>query len=629
MPKVTPRTKDSTVYAKTKNDASANHLPSWWEANSKKDLSDSLIATAGFLKERSQYMMRQAGIYARLYGNMPLMGAMGGQFGKISPTNSLPIDRPTMNVISSCIDTLVSRIAQSRPRPIFLTDNADYKERTLAKDLNSFIAGELFQTKAYSIGELILRDAAVWGVGCIKILEDSNKRVALERTHYTELMVDPSDSYYGDPRQLYQFKLVDRSVLSNQFPEYRSSVQKAEQAYPDSSAESEKTVSDLVMVVEGWRLPSGKDTNDGRHSIACSAGVLFDEEWSRDTFPFVFLHYTPPLVGFWGRGLCEALMGTQIEINKLLMTISQSINLVGVPRVFVEDGSKVVKAHLNNNIGAIVTYRGTKPTYEVAPCVPQELYGQLQRLVEYAYQQSGISALAAASQKPAGLNSGAAVREYDDLQSDRFAALNKRFDNMYIDLSYQIIVKAMAICERDGKYQTVFLDRNGTKQVNLPSASRLKDPFVIQCFDESSLPRDPAGRAQKIIEFMQSGLYTPQEGRRLLGFSDTEQVDKLQVAAEERILKILDEIVESGTYTPPDKYMDLMKANELVTQYYNLYLAAGLEESKASLLRMFDSQLQALVMAASPPAPVQMPAQMGNAAPLPTSDLIPNVTGAA
>jgi len=68
---------------------------------------------------------------------------------------------------------------------------------------------------------------------------------------------------------------------------------------------------------------------------------------------------------------------------------------------------------------------GTKPSYEVAPCVPQEMYAQLQRLIEYAYQQSGVSSLAAQGQKPAGLNSGEAIRNYDDIQSDRFAALAK------------------------------------------------------------------------------------------------------------------------------------------------------------------------------------------------------------
>lgn len=620
--KITPSTPTTTVRVKTQNKKETT--PSdWWNGNSKKEVNDKLISTVSFLKEQSQYRFRQASIFARLYGNLPLFGWIGTNLNKLG-TQQLPIDRPTMSVITSCVDTLVSRLTQSRPKPIFLGDNTDYKQRNLAKHFNQFIAGELYQTKAYELGATILRDASVLGTGVIKILEDMDNRVALERRLNIELLDDPNDSFYGSPRQLYEVKLVERSVLLERFPKYRSNIENAEQAFPDNSAESAKTVSDLVLVAEGWRLPSGPKANDGLHAIGCTSGPLFDEPYKKQKFPFVFLDYAPRMIGLWAQGLPERQMGTQMEINKLLMTISNSINLVGVPRVFVEDGSKVVKAQLNNAIGSIVTYRGTKPSYEVAPCVPAELYDQLQRLILYAYQQEGISQLTASSQKPSGLSSGEALRQYDDIQADRFAALNKRYDNMYIDLTYQIIDKAKDIAERDGKYETVYPGKDGTRKIDLPAVKTLEDPFVIQCYDMSSLPKDPAGRSQRIVEFMQAGIYSQQEGRRLLNFSDTEQIDKLAVAAEERIFQILDKIVEEGKYTPPDPFMDLTLASQLVVQYYNLYMAADLEEEKAQLLRDFSDQVLALKAEAMQPA-------LGGASPqanpmaTPQSELLPNV----
>lgn len=630
-PKITPRTEDTVVRVKTSTKKVMDTGTDWWAANSKKELSDKLLATVSILKEQNQGRYRQSSIYARLYGNLPLMGYTGSNISKLSAGNQLPTDRPTMSVITSCTDTIVSRISQARPRPVFLTDNGDYKQRNLAKQLNNFIQGEFYQTKAYELGPMMLRDAAVLGTGVIKILETPDKRVGLERRLCTELLADPNDSFYGDPRQIYELKLVDRQVLIEQFPQYRSMIEKAEQAYPDSSGDGSKTVADQVMVAEGWRLPSGPDADDGIHAIAVSEGLLLEEKWEKPKFPFVFLHYAPRMVGMWGQGLAERQMGTQMGINQLLLTIHRSINLVGVPRVFVEDGSKVVKAHLNNEVGAIVTYRGTKPQYEVAPCVPVELYQQLERLIKFAYQQEGISELSANSQKPAGLNSGVAMREYDDLQSDRFAALSKRYDNMFVDLAYQIIDKACDIAIRDKKYQTVYPNKDGTKEIDLPDAKKLKDdPFVIQAFDSSSLPRDPAGRLQKITEMMQAGIISPQEGRRLLDYPDIEQVDKLANAAEERILKILDEIVEDGKYTPPDPFMDLLKAKELVTQYYNLYADSKLEEEKCQQLRDFYTQVLTLIQAAQPPAP-----PMGPVAPQavpqgrPVSDVLPNVPQSA
>ncbi len=631
MAKITKaeRGERATVSVKTKADGpKADQAYNWWMARSKKDLAQQVIDTAAYLKENQQYRFRQASIHARMYGNLPLSSFAGSNLNSANQANNLPVDRPTFNVIQSCIDTLISRIIQSRPRPIFLTDNGSYKQRNLAKQLNQFIVGEFHQTKAYNQAESALRDAAIVGTGCLHVYTSDDNKVALERVLITELFADVNDAFYGQPRSMYRLKIVDRQVLKELFPEDKSKVEQADQAYPSNGGENSKTMSDQVMLVEAWHLPSSAKSSDGRHVIACTSGILLDEEYEKQSFPFVFFNYSPRLVGMWAQGLAEQLSGTQIEINKLLVTISKSISLVGVPRVFVEDGSKVVKAHLNDSIGAIVTYRGTKPEYEVAPCVPAELYQQLQRLIDYSYQQSGISAMAAASQKPAGLNSGEAIRNFDDIQSDRFATLEKRWQQFFEDLAYKMFYQACDIAKKEGKYQTIYPDKDGTRQIDLPNAEKLLDnPFIIQCYDTSSLPRDPAGRLQKVTEMMQSGIIDLAEGRRLLDFPDLQQVDKLANAAEERILKTLDAIIEDGKYEPPDPFTDLLLAKKLVVQYYNLYTAANLEENKAEMLRTWQDQLLILEAAAMPPPPMPMPGQDPMAVPQqqPQSDLLPIV----
>lgn len=630
------KTERDVITVKTKVDPkNSQKVYKWWKARSKAELAEQVLSTVSVLKEQQQYRHRQAGMFARLYGNRPLFNYIGSGINKMQSQNNLPIDRPTMNVIQSCVDTLTSRVTQSRPRPVFLTDNGDYKERNLAKQLNGFVMGEFYQTKAYEKGEEILRDAEVLGTGCFKVYETPDKKVGLQRTLVTDLLVDPNDAFLGNPRQMFELRLIDRDVVAEIFPKYKSDIAKAEQAYPDNSGDSQKTVADQIIVAEAWHLPSGEDSGDGRHVIICTEGVIFDsdseeQKFDKEAFPFVFLHYSPAIAGFWGQGLPEQLMGTQVEINKLLNQISKSINLVGVPRIFVEDGSKVMKTAFNNEVGSIITYRGTPPVYSVAPCVPGEMYEQLQRLINYAYQQSGVSALAAAAQKPAGLNSGEAIRNYDDLQSDRFASLVRRYDNMFVALAYQVIDLAKDIAEREGSYQTVYPNKNGIKEIDLPNMEMLQDPFVIQCFDSSALPRDPAGRLQKITEMMQAGIVDVAEGRRLLDYPDIEQVDKLANASEERILQILDEIVDKGKYTPPDPFMDLALANKLVTQYYNLYAQAKLEESKAQKLRDFFTQIQALkqeAMQALAPPPGAMPGGTGVAEAPPTNPMIPNAPG--
>jgi hypothetical protein len=522
-------------------------------------------------------------------------------------TTGLPIDRPTFNLVQSCIDTLVAKIGQNKPNPVFLTEEGDYKERRLAKQLNNFILGEFYQTKTYDKMVIALKDALVTGKGVLKVFETQDNKVGVERILNTELLVDANDGIYGEPRSIYQIKLVDREVLMDIAPKYKNVIKEAETAYPDNSSDSSRTVSDQVMVVEGWHLKSGKNANDGRHTIACSAGVILDEQWDKDSFPFVFLDFSPRLLGFWSQGLAEQLMGTQIEINQLLYTISRAIKIVGVPRIFVEEGSKVSSTSFNNDIGTIVKFRGTMPEFQVAPCVPQELYAQLQRLIDYGYQQSGVSTLQAAAEKPAGLNSGEAIRSYADQANDRMATLSKRYSNAFIDLTYLIVDKAKDIAERDGKYQTVFPNKNGTKQIDLPRMDFIKDPFVVQISEESLLPKEGPGRLQTIVERIQSGMYSIREGRRLLSDPDMQQIDVLQNAAEERTFQILDKIVEDGEYTPPDPFLDLQLASELTVQYINLYGQCKLEEDRCQMLRNFFQQIQMLIQQATPP-PMPAPA---------------------
>lgn len=606
-------------------------LAEWWKADDEEKLAAELCTTAAYLKTNQTYRMRQLAVDVRMYCGLAVYSYAGSNTSKMDKTRTLPDDRPTFNLIESCVDTLVSRITQSEPQPKFLTDGADYKQRHLAQKLNQFILGEFYQCKAYEKAKKMFRDGCVMGGSALKIYEGDDNRVCIDRVLQTDLFVDDNDSLNGDPQQLIQLKLMDRDKLLANNPKEKKVIEGAPNAYPDNAPDAGRTTADQIMVIEGWRLPSGPDQKApgymaGRHTIATMGGVILDEEWHKTKFPFVFFNYSSPFLGFWGQGIATRLFGTQMALNRILYTIARAIHLVGVPRVFIEQSSKVVKAHNNNEVGVIVTYAGTKPSYEVAPCNAPELYAERDKLIEYGFRQEGISDMQATGSKPKGLDSGEAIRSYDDVNSDRSAEVSKKYENIFVELAYQVVDVAMEIAKREGKYQTVYPNKDGTKEIDLPKMTFLKDPFVIQCFTESSLPRTPAGRIATVTEQVQAGMLTLKEGRRLMKFPDLEANEKLDNASEERIFKILDLIVEDGDYTPPDPFLDLELANVLVVQYINLYRAANLEQEKDDMLETFFQQVQTLKTAAMPPPqPGAMPAapQAAPEAP-PTSPLIPN-----
>lgn len=617
MPKITPKSKKpgaptdrQTIIAKTMNGKKDESFQSfkWWLAENKKDLCNQIISTANYLQKTQQYRVKQASIYSRVYNGKPLYNyALNSKL--LDTSNQMPINRPTFNVSQSCIDTLVSRITQSKPRPRLLTAEGDYKEEMLAKQLNQFIGGEFYRSDIYSLGPKCLRDSMVIGDGIVKILEKDKKATA-ERKLCLQLYVDKNDAYYGNPRTLIEIQVADRDTVSAMFPKEADEVDKAVKAYVDGSAESSETISDQIMLVEGWHLPSFEGAGDGKHVIACSSGVLLEEPWTKSYFPFSKLSYEDPIVGWYSQGLIEANLGTQIAINKLLITMDSAINLVGVPRIFIDEVSKVLETAFNNNVGTIIKYRGTKPIYEVAPCMPQETYEHLQRLITYYYQQTGVSALAASGQKPSGLNSGEAIRSYMDQQTDRFSLIEDKYDKWYIDIASKMIDLAKDIADRDGSYSTVYPNKNGLVQIDLPAANLLKDSYTIQIYDESSLPRDPAGRYARLSEMLAANEITLEEFRDLNGTLDLSESDKLANSLRERIKKTLYQIVESGKYEAPDVFMldpsDL--ATTLTVQFINLYSQNNLEESKMQKLRDFFTQIQMLKQQAAPP-PVQAPPQ--------------------
>jgi hypothetical protein len=124
---------------------------------------------------------------------------------------------------------------------------------------------------------------------------------------------------------------------------------------------------------------------------------------------------------------------------------------------------------------------------------------------------------------------------------------------------------------------------------------------------------------------IQSGMVSVQEGRRMLDFPDLEQQEKLANSGEERILYILDKIIEKGEYTPPDPFMDLNLAIQISNQYYNLYMPTKLEPERAEMVRTFNSQAITLQQAAQPPMPMApgVESPLAVPEPLPTSPMIP------
>ncbi len=599
----------------------------WWLAN-KTDRADSLAKVVTTLGTYDSVRQAQYQTSTRLYGNTALFGVNAFNYAKGS-TNAQTIkkERVTYNVVQSCGDTITAKIAKNRPKPLFLTSGGNVKQQRKAKKLDKFIDGVFYENNAYKLGTSVFRDGFILGDGLIHVFKYYD-RVKMERALATELYVDPVESFYGEPRQLHRIKNIDRSVLIDMFPEKKAAILRADGAKTDLTGQA-MNISDQVTVGESWHLPSGPDATDGMHVIWLTGATLFEEAYTKQYFPFARFQWCPRQYGFWSQGGAEQIQNIQLEINKLLWVIQRSMHLAGTFKVWMKTGTKIPKEHLNNDIGAILVGEEA-PQYLVPPIVAPEIYNHLTTLKAQAYEQIGVSQLSANSQKPSGLNSGKALREFNDIESDRFMTVGQAYERLFLDAAKIAIDVAKEIYEEIGEYSVKVPGKKFIETIDWEDVNLDEDSYVMKIFPVSSLPQDPAGRLQTVQEYAQAGFIDPMTARKLLDFPDLEQVESLANAQEDWICKTLDLIMDDGEYNPPEPEMNLQQAQMMVLQYIAQGSVNNLDPEKLELLRNFKAQVEILIQKAMPPAP--LPSAGGAAAvPLapPQSDLLPNMPQSA
>lgn len=593
----------------------------WWLCD-EKDLPGAIMTQVANIIKADRGRIDSYNTNAKLYGTYTPTFWNGYQLANSGRPTAPMRDRLTYNIVQSCIDTLVSRIAQNKPKPMFLTQAGDSKLQRKAKKLDSFCYGVNYENKLYEMAPKIFRDACVFGEGILHPYAE-NGRIRFERVLPYELLVDYLESHYGpeNTKSLFRIKNIDRTQLAEMWPEYRDLIMKMAATSTFISA-SQRSVSDVVTIVEGWRLPVGEQK--GRHVIVGSDFTLCDEEYEDDFFPFPMIRYCPRLYGFYSQGMAEQLVPTQIEINRTLISIQRSLYLGGTHKIFVKAGSKVIKSHFDNMVGTILEYAGdTMPQYVVPQLVQPEIYNHLENMKRSGYELSGVSQLSAASQKPLGLNSGKSIRAYDDIQIQRFQTVAQVYEQFFVDIAQATVSTAKKIYKEQGDFSVNVPGKRFIKSINWKEVDLEDDQFQLQVYPVSKLPTDPEGRLATIQEMMQAGLIKPDAGRRLLDYPDLEAEESLANSTQDYLHQILDDMIEDGKYTPPEPFDNLQKAREIALEYYAAGKLNNLREDRLELLRRFMTQIDMLEQAALPPMPMATP--MANPTATPTSDLVPNV----
>lgn len=590
--------KDATRDGKRLHDEGREQEPlglrtRWWNITEEHEVANNIAGLVEFWRHQQHARMLQLNIAARIYGNLSPAGTTGlslSRIGAIMPTYRSAI---TFNAIQSALDAITAKIAKSRPKPLFLPNGENYKIQRRAKKMNRIVEGVFHANRAYDLGPIIFRDAGVWGDGIVKVY-GRNERVIYERIRTDELFLDEWEALNGNPRQIHQVRMVSREVLEDLFPDKIAEIREAS-SIPQTDEPIRPHASDMLSVCESWHL-AGPDGSAGHHCICINGHMLTTmEPWPHDFFPFARMRWSPRLYGYWSQSGIEQTQQLQIELNRSLQTIAQTLYRGSTYRVFVEMGSKVVKEHLNNDIGSIVMYNGTPPQYAAPLLVQPEFFQHVRDTIERIYHQFGVSMLSAVSEKPAGINSGKALREMNDIESDRFTTLGQQYEQFFLDLARLTIATVSDMAKSGTKFQVYAPGTHVGKLEEWKDASLDNDEYTIHLYPVSSLPDDPAGRLADIQDLAQAGIISQRQARRLLDFPDLRHVEDLDSAAEEYMEFVVEKIVDDGEYTVPTAFNDLAYGRKLALDTYNMGLKNGLEQERLTLLRRFVDQIDGML----------------------------------
>lgn len=597
--------------------------PRWWEETDKDDLASCVVNTGSDLMDRSGERHTMMVRHARLYENCEFDDLFGRDYATAAVRQMLTgSGMMSLNVGAACVDTLTAKVTKNRPRPTFLTSGGSWDQQIKARNLDKWCRGYFYETKVYQKARPVFVDGCEFGTGFLQVFGTEDGKLDCERVIPSEILVDDLDGQYGDPKQLFRIKFVGRDVLTRMFPQHADAIAEAgKQERLDNGGPLDAqadVLENTLEVWEAWHLPSGKGAKDGRHVIAIEGCVLLDEQWKIRKFPFVVYRFKRRTTGFWGKGVIETVQPIQIELNRVVRSISRQMQRKGKGRTFVQVGSKVVSSHLTNNDGGdIVMYVGTPPTVDNANAIAQEEFNYVLQLRQQAFQECGISELSAAAKKPSGLDAAVALREYSDIESERFAPQHQDWEQFFLDyaeLSIELIT------EQYGwqGYKVLVPGRRDLLEVDWSQVDLKRDDYVMQMFPTSSLPQTPSARYQKVKEMQQDGFISKPVAQRLLEFPDIEAESNLGNAilddADATISAILD--AEKPEVMPLEPYQNLDLIIERATAAYLYARHRGCPEERLRLLRNLIDTAAAQKVALTMPPPGAMPPP-GGPAPMP------------
>jgi hypothetical protein len=506
---------------------------------------------------------------------VPNVYGLTGARGMTYPGGGFPslasYDISSDNQIAIGVETLASTVGSARPWCTFTTVNGDFKQRQRATRKGDYFYGLLKDCGFYQELPHLFHDMETWGWGvCKSVAEKVNGKLELsvQRCLPSEVIWNHAYSLIpGLSQPIYHQRFVLRSVLQRKYPTFADQIETAPAALSgDIPGAVVEVPGDFVALSEGW-APSPDGKTAGRHLLVVGDTCINPTQTKMEPdeeHPFTFLPGYNVGPGWQYQGLVEQALADQLRLSKQNAIIWENQHRGAQNRWLVDDTANVNSNSLVNRAAMVTTYHKVKPELVTWQYNPPELYRDRDETRKRILERFGVNQMMSQGQKPGGLNSGEALREYGDQSSARFTTLARHLEDCVVDT----VKKLDKLCERV-KPVVRAPGRRGVRRLTWDDVSMKRDSYSVDlAFPISSLPRTPEGQIDKANELFQMGKIDSVTYARLTLNADVPaEIDAL-MAARDAIESILDDIIEDGVYVAPDDSLDLQQAFALATTKY-------------------------------------------------------------
>ena len=472
-----------------------------------------------------------------------------GQEEDTSPT-------PAVNVIKSVIDTLTSKIAQSKVRPFFNCMNGTFKDILIVKQAQQYFDQFFdFQNVNKKVSEAF-RDSCIFDTGVIYI-DEENARI--ERALPWQVYFRASEMTYGKlTRVYYERKDYPITLLSDEI------LKEVKDKIGNYDYITFSLYYDTVNHIKVYSIPE----------IQYFKAV----EYEGTEVPFCFLHYNSPIHGDSSESVVDMLNSIQVQIDTLMARVSDASQLTPSSMFFVPEGSSVKISQISNRAGQIMYYRPTpsmtgSPITTFTPNFISSQYMQyVDELKQTAYEMVGISQLSAMSAKPTGLDSGVSLQTMENIESDRFETQLNQVIRCYVDIAKKCI-------DSFPKDKDILPEEKTRESIKWADIVREKDKLTIQFSGADALSKDPSEKLKQLQLLAQSGVIPQSRIAQFIEIPDLQSGYSLTNNAINAVLSTIERCINDDVFTIPEFIPFQMLKEEIINTQLSL-TAAGYKRNK-------------------------------------------------